>query len=44
MDTLPQEVHFPKVGDADVSETYLTSYEFVGGLLDEFNDDLEVAE
>jgi hypothetical protein len=36
-----QDPQFPKVGDADVSETYLTNYMSLGYLIDEFNKGLE---
>jgi hypothetical protein len=39
-----QEVQFPKVGDADAKETYLTDYLFLGPLIDQYNNALEAAE
>ena len=39
-----QEAQFPKVGDADANETYLTNFVSLGDLVKEFNSVLEEPE
>jgi hypothetical protein len=39
-----QQVQFPKVGDTDAAENMLTSYDFLGELMDAFNKSLKDTE